>query len=154
MKDVATKAMYAAVGAPLVAKRRLAELGERVVEGARSEYESWSKAGEKAGNRIRKSDMVEELSSRLDLDQIQGRVDRLRDQLDDALTNWRESFRPETGTPATKPDSAAKVTKPAARKPAARKPAAKKPAAKATTAKKPAPKKTTAKKPAAKKTTK
>ncbi len=127
MKDVATKAMYAAVGAPLVARRRLSELGERVVSGARTEYESWAKEGEKAGKRIRKSDMVEELSSKLDLDHLQGRVDRLRDHLDDAVSNWRESFRPETGKPASKPSPAAKVTKPAAKKPAAKATEAKKP---------------------------
>ena len=39
MKGIATKAVYAAVGAPMVATRRLGEFGERMVEGARKEYE-------------------------------------------------------------------------------------------------------------------
>ena len=151
MKDMATKAFYAAVGAPMVATRRMGEFGERLVDGARKEYATWAKEGEKVGKRIRKSDMVEELSSRLDLDHIQGRVDRVRDQLDDVLTNWRDSFRPETGKPATKPASKP-AAKPAAKKPEA-KPAAKKPAAKKAPATKATAKKTAAKKPAAKKTT-
>jgi hypothetical protein len=152
MKDKATKALYAAVGAPMVATRRMGEFGERMVEGARKEYAAWAKEGEKVGKRIRKSDMVEELSSRIDLDQIQGRVDRLRDQLDDVLANWRESFRPETGKPATK--AATKPASKPAAKPAAKKPAAKKPVAKKATPKTTAAKKTTTtRKPAAKKPT-
>ncbi len=129
MKDVATKAMYAAVGAPLVASRRLGELRDRVYEGARKEYASWAKEGEKVGKKVRKSDMVEELTSRLDLDHIQGRVDRLRDQLDDVMTNWRESFRPDAGKPSAPAAKTAAAKKPAAKKPAAKTAAAKKPAA-------------------------
>ena len=65
MKGIATKAMYAAVGAPMVARRRITELGERMVDGARKEYTAWAKEGEKVTKKIRSSDMVEELSSRL-----------------------------------------------------------------------------------------
>ena len=147
MKDVATKAMHAAVGAPMVAKRRLTELSERMVEGARKEYEAWAKEGEKVSKRIQESDVMDGLGSRLDLDHIQGRVDRVRDQLEDVLANWRESFRPETGKPAAdKPATKPATSKPAAKKTtAAKKPATKKPAAKKTAAKKPAAKKTSTK---------
>ena len=151
MKDIATKAVYAAMGAPMVARRRLTEMGSRMIEGARKEYSAWAEEGEKVGKQIRSSDMVEELSSRIDLEEIQGRVDKVRDQLDDVLANWRESFRPEAGKPAGGPKATKPAAKPAAKKAAATKPAAKKPAAKTTAAKKPAAKKPAAKKPAAKK---
>ena len=138
------KAAYALIGAPVWAAKRLAEFTSDLGDVSRREMQEWIKEGERITKRLSDNNVVEELSERVDLDQIQDQVERLRDQLETVLGNWRESFRPEK--PAAK--------KPAAKKPATKKPAAKKPAAKKTPAKKTAAKKTAAKKPAAKKTTK
>ena len=134
------KAAYALIGAPVWAAKRLADLTSDLGDISRREMQEWIKEGERITKKLSDKKVVEELSERVDLDQIQDQVERLRDQLESVLSNWRDSFRPEAKKPAAK--------KPAARKPATKKPAAKKPAAKKTAAKKPAPKK-----PAAKKTT-
>ena len=86
--------------------------------------------GQEERNRRTVEEFVEDMGAKMDFDQIQEQVGKLREQLDDMLSNWRSSFRPAT--------EKAEPVKPAAKK--------------ATTAKKPAAKKTTtAKKPAAKK---
>ena len=59
-----------------------------------------------------------ELRERVDFDHIQGRAEKVRDQLEDVLVNWRESFvqqSDEESTPAA----------PVAAEPTAKKPAAK-----------------------------
>lgn len=127
------KAAYALIGAPVWAAKRLADLTSDLGDVSRREIQEWIKEGERITKRLSDRNVIEELSERVDLDQIQDQVERLRDQLESVLGNWRDSFRPEK--PATK--------KPAAKKPAAKKPAAKKPAAKKPAAKKPAAKKTT-----------
>jgi hypothetical protein len=133
-------AAYALLGAPVWAAKKLSEITADFGDATRREYDEWVKEGEKLAKRLSDRSMVEELSERMDLDQIQDQVEKLRDQLEGVLGNWRESFRADT-----KP-----AEKPAAKAPAAKKPAARKPAAKAPAAKKPA---TTAKKPATSKTT-
>ena len=137
------KAAYALIGAPVWAAKRLAEFTSDLGDVSRREMQEWIKEGERITKRLSDNNVVEELSERVDLDQIQDQVERLRDQLETVLGNWRESFRPEK--PATKKTAAKKpaVKKPGAKKPAAKKPATKKPAAKKTAAKKPAAKKTT-----------
>jgi hypothetical protein len=82
-------------------------------------------------------EFVEDMGAKMDFDQIQEQVGKLREQLDDMLSNWRASFRPTT----EKPEPVKAAAKPAAKKTAT---AAKKPAAKktATAAKKPAAPKT------------
>ena len=139
------KAAYALIGAPVWAAKRLAEFTSDLGDISRREMQEWIKEGERITKRLSDKKVVEELSERVDLEQIQDQVERLRDQLESVLGSWRDSFRPDKPT-ARKP--AAK--KPATRKPAAKKPAAKKPAAKPA-AKKPAAKKPAAKKPAARK---
>ena len=134
------KAAYALIGAPVWAAKRLAELTSDLGDISRRELQEWIKEGERITKRLSDKKVIEELSERVDLEQIQDQVERLRDQLESVLSSWRDSFRPDK--PAAR--------KPAAKKPATRKPAAKKPAAKPT-AKKPAAKKPTAKKPAARK---
>ena len=157
MKKVARKAFYAMVGAPVVARDRLMDMSAKLTDGAKTEFDAWAKEGEKVTKKVRSSDMVEEFTSRVDLDHLQGRVEKLRDQLEDALSSWRESFKPEEDKDMTTKVVAKPAAKPAAKAPAARKPAVKKPAAKTTTtrkapAKKPAAKTTTTRKaPAAKK---
>ena len=172
----AKNVLYAAVGAPVVAAKKVTDtvgdLRNRFTseandysKAAEKAMESWAAEGEKLVTRVADNERVEELASRVDLDQAREQVGKLRTQLEDMLDTWRQSFRPEKTvekvevTEAEKPaakTSAAK--KPAAKKTTAKKPAAKKATAKRATAKKPAAKKTTAKKatakkPAAKKTT-
>lgn len=161
----AKNVLYAAVGAPVVAARKVSgtvgalrtkineEAGD-YTKIATKTVDDWAKEGEKLVSRVADNEKVEELASRVDLDQAKEQVGKLRTQLEDMLDTWRSSFRPEK--PVTKVE-VTETTKPAAQKPAAKsstakKPAAKKPAAKSSTAKKPVAK-TTAKKPAAKTST-
>ena len=146
-KELARKAFYASIGAPVVAGRmakdyadKLATRGNELTETAQKRFAEFSKEGEKVTKQLRDTDVVEEIQSRVDFDKVQDRVEKMRDQLEGALDSWRESF-----TPAAQPVA---VKKPVAKKAPASKPAAKKPATKAATkapAKK-APAKTTARK--------
>lgn len=142
--ETSKKVFFAAVGAPVVAARKLSErvteMSGKLSEDLSKEYDLWAKEGEKVVTKVtdRKAveEFVEDLGAKMDFDQIQEQVGKLREQLDDMLSNWRSSFRPAT----EKVEPAKAVATPAA-KPAAAKTttAAKKPAAKTTTAaKKPA----------------
>ena len=166
-REFATKTVYAAIGAPVVATRamkeyrtKVADYSGKLVDKAEKRFDSFAGEGEKVAKRLQDRQVVEEIQSRVDLEKVQDRVEKLRDQLEGALQSWRESFSPaEHKTPATKvPVESQTAAKPAAkktttRKPAARKSTAKTPAAKKTTARKTtAAKKTAAAKPAAKAT--
>ncbi len=163
MKDTARKALYATVGAPVVIGRKLGDLADRMRTEAGKEISAAAKEGEKLTGKLRDRNMVEELSSKVDLDQIQGQVEKLRDQLENVLAGWREQFRSEVKdvkpaastkrTPATKATPARTTT--AKKATTTRKPTAKKaPAKKATTTRKPTAKKaTTTRKPTAAKAT-
>ncbi|MGZ8784389.1 MAG: hypothetical protein ACXW1Y_02345 [Acidimicrobiia bacterium] len=144
--DTTKKVLYAAVGVPVVTARKLSERVTEMSNQLTKDYEVWAKEGEKVVNKVtdRKAveDFVEDIGAKMDFDQIQEQVGKLRGQLDDMLTNWRSSFRPATektvpAKPAAQP--APKVTA------AAKKPVAKKPVTAKTTA--------AAKKPVAKKAT-
>jgi hypothetical protein len=164
--DTTKKVFYAAVGVPVVTARKLSERVNGMSERLTKDYDVWAKEGEKVVTKVtdRKmvEDFVEDMGAKMDFDQIQEQVGKLREQLDDMLSTWRSSFRPATEKaavakpaakkPAAKATTAARkpAAKPAAKATTAKKPAAKKPAAKTTAAKKPAAKATTAKKPAAK----
>lgn len=134
-RESATKAMYRVLGAPVVTGRKLRELGSRLAGDLAVEAEAWEVEGRKLTGQIQESKVVEQVQARVDVDQIQEQVEKLRDQLEAALTNWRTGFKPN-GTAhrkapvAAEPTPAAQPAKTAARKPAAKKPAAKKPAAK------------------------
>ncbi|MFZ0492553.1 MAG: hypothetical protein WAM81_05045 [Acidimicrobiia bacterium] len=158
------KMLYAAVGAPVVTARKIGEritdagdkvgdLRDRVSEEFTRELNAWAQEGEKLILKIREregvEEFVEDLTDRVDLDQIQEQVGKLREHLDEMLQSWRSSFKPAT------PEKIEVVDEPAAKAPAPRPVAAKKPAAKkpAATAKKPTASKPAAKKPAAKPTT-
>ena len=157
--DTTKKVLYAAVGAPVIAARkvsdRVTEMSGKLAEDFTKEYDLWAKEGEKVVSKVtdRKAveEFVEDMGAKMDFDQIQEQVGKLREQLDDMLSNWRTSFRP--ATEKVEPKKATAKPTPAAKKTTTT--AAKKPAAKKTTttaAKKPAAKKTTtAKKPAAEK---
>jgi hypothetical protein len=125
-----TKQMfYAAVGAPVLAAKTVSERvidlrtkisteASSIGKNAELRLTAWAKEGEKVVSRITDAKVVDELAARVDFDQVQVQVSKLRDQLEDMLGTWRASFRPET----TKVD---KVHKPVEAKTAATKPAGK-----------------------------
>jgi hypothetical protein len=160
-KDLVTKTIYAAIGAPVVFGRKFkvyaekaGEFGPKVTEGAQHTFEEWAEEGEKFTKGLQDSSVVEEVQSRVDLDKVQDRVEKLRDQLETSMTTWREGFapggKPAEKAPAKKPAAASTVKKAPATKPTAAEAPAKKAPAKKAPAKKPATK-TTAKKAPAKK---
>ena len=138
-KEVAKKTAYAAVGAPVVVARKVKELSSKVMTEAQDQIDEYAAEGEKVTKQLKDRNVVEELEHRMNIDKVQDRVEQLRDQLENTLNNWRESFAPEAEkAPATKkPATKATAKKPATKKPAT-KAAAKKPAAKKTAAKTPA----------------
>ena len=102
----AKKAMYAAVGAPVVAYRmatetvselrsRLNEEADSLGKTAQTRMNKWAAEGEKVWNRLSDAKVVDEFASRVDFDQVSTQVNKLRDQLEDLLATWRSSFRPE-----------------------------------------------------------
>jgi len=117
--------LYAAVGAPVVAARKVSakagEVKSKLTEGA-TEYgqvaektiDGWAVEGEKVVGRITDGKVVEEISSKVDLDQAKEQVSKLRDQLEDMLATWRTSFRPEKATETEAP-AKAPAKKPAAK---------------------------------------
>lgn len=100
LREGAQKAAYAFVGAPLVAGRKLADYRHRMMDGARKEFDVFAAEGEKFTEHLRDRKLVTEIKEKVDLDQIQGRVTKIKDQLEDVLAGWRESFRPGEKTTA------------------------------------------------------
>jgi hypothetical protein len=152
----AKNVLYAAVGAPVVAARKVSDqmstLKGRFTEettnytkAANKTLDEWATEGEKVVTGIREGKVVEEISQKVDLDQAKEQVTRLRDQLEDMLATWRQSFRPESAEeaapekpvdqPADQPSARKSAAKPAAKKPAAKKPVSKKPVSKTSAAK-------------------
>jgi hypothetical protein len=117
--------LYAVVGAPVVAARKVGvkagDLRSKLSEGA-TEYghvaekaiDGWAVEGEKVVGRITDGKVVEEISSKVDLDQAKEQVSKLRDQLEDMLATWRTSFRPEKAADKEAP-AKAPAKKPAAK---------------------------------------
>ncbi len=168
--ETTKKAVFAAVGAPVVTARKASAKWNELTEAmrtrgetfsgeARKEFDTWAAEGHKLVERIGDGPVVEQITSKIEDLDVEGQVGKLREQLDDMLASWRKGFRPESQKvtietiPATKkPASSKKVTadkKPGAKKaPAAKKTNAKRPAAKKPAAKKATAKKTNAKAPA------
>ncbi|MDH4117725.1 MAG: hypothetical protein OEX04_02005 [Acidimicrobiia bacterium] len=165
------KYLYAAVGAPVAvaktAQSKVDHLRSKMNDGResmskdfQSQLDEWAKEGERFVGKIGDSKAIDEITDRVDFDQVQTQVSKLRDQLEDLLDTWRTNFRPaaKNGKISEKVEVSAPASeKPAAKTTAAKKPAARTTAAKTTAAKKPAAKKpatrtTAAKKPAAKTT--
>jgi hypothetical protein len=179
------KYLYAAVGAQVAvaksAQTKLEELMSKLSENAtnassdvKGRVDIWAGEGEKFLTQVTDTKAIDEITSKVDFDQMQTQVHKLRDQLEDIVATWRANFRPESklavtvtvsdSEPVAPTTAAAKAaetsttaTKPTAAKPTAAKPTAAKPTAakttatKATATKATASKATTAKKPAAKK---
>jgi len=157
-----TKALYAAVGAPVVAGRRVRVYGTKlagyrgkVVDGFNAQYTVWAEEGEDVTKQIQDRNVVGDIQEKVDLEQLQDRVGKLREQLEHTMVQWRESFTPATKPadpkPAVKPEAAAPEKKPAAKKPVAKKTTKAASATKSTATT--AAKKTTAKATASKATT-
>ncbi|HEX6145870.1 MAG TPA: hypothetical protein VF083_03775, partial [Acidimicrobiia bacterium] len=138
--------LYAAVGAPVVAVRKV---GDKV-EGLRSKlseeatgygqaaekaFDEWAAEGEKVVSRISDGKVVDEITAKVDLDQAKEQVSKLRDQLEEMLSTWRTSFRPEKPEEKAVEKVEAEPAKAPAKKPATRKPAAKTSASKPSAAK-------------------
>lgn len=136
---------YAAVGAPVVAARKVADAvtelrstlnkeADTLGKTANKRVASWADEGEKLVNRITDVKMVDELTSKVDFDQVSNQVSKLREQLEDMLATWRSSFRPEKMPSVTVEASLDGVTvetkKPVAKKSASRKATTKKVSAK------------------------
>lgn len=149
----AKNVLYAAVGAPVVAARkvtdRVSDLKGRVskettsyTEAANKAIDDWATEGEKVVTEIRDGKVVEEISQKVDLDQAKEQVSKLRDQLEDMLATWRQSFRPEEHSETAPADKTAAET--TAKSTAAKSSTTTKPAAKSTTSKPAANSKTSA----------
>ena len=159
MLDTAKKAFFASVGAPVVMGREITDRAMKVngkmidfrtkmQEDAQKRYEEYATEGEKWLDELQEQKVVEDLTARVDFDQIQEQVGKLRGQLEDMVGTWREAFLPEEEKIQKVKVEVEEAPKPATKKTTT---AAKKPAAKKTTtaAKKPAAKKAAPKKAAA-----
>ncbi len=140
--------LYAAVGAPVVAARKVAEAVTELRSSLNKEADTmgktankrvalWANEGEKLVNKITDTKMVDELTSKVDFDQVSTQVSKLRDQLEDMLATWRASFRPEK-LPTVKVEASPAGVKVEAKKTVARKPAKKAASQKAVAKKAPA----------------
>ncbi|MGQ0847611.1 MAG: hypothetical protein ACT4OP_00560 [Actinomycetota bacterium] len=160
--------LYAAVGAPVVAARKV---GDRVNEirttlnreagslgkTANKRMSVWANEGEKVVNRVTDAKMVDELTAKVDFDQVSNQVHKLREQLEDLLATWRSSFRPER-LPTVKVEASTEGVKfetvpaqrTASQKSSGQKPARKAPAKKASAPKASATKSVASKAPARK----
>jgi hypothetical protein len=116
LKEATKKAAYAAVGAPVMATRRLGRLSGKWRSGARREFEKWVAEGERMTTELRQRKVVEEIKEKVDFDHLQGRVEKLRDQLEEVLANWRAGFKPEKPADASPAEDVAAAKKPATAK--------------------------------------
>jgi len=135
MREKAQKAAYAVVGAPVVAGKKIAGYTGKIGKTAQKEFENWVSEGERMTAQVREGKVVTEIKERVDFEQLQGRVEKLRDQLEDVLAGWRESFKPEGDEEAPAVEEQATAVKPK-KVPAAKKAPAAKKTAKAKTTKK------------------
>lgn len=94
LADGGKKAAFAAVGAPVIAGKRIADLAGKGWSALQKEFEAWVAEGERLSGEVREGKVVTEIKERMDFDQLQGRVEKLKDQLEDVLANWRETFKP------------------------------------------------------------
>jgi hypothetical protein len=165
----AKKYLYAAVGAQVAVAKSAQSMVEKIVskvsENATSRssdlkgrIDVWAGEGEQFLGKVTDAKALDDLTSKVDFDQVQTQVNKLRDQLEDIMATWRSNFRPEQAEKVkveatAAPQAQAKPAAKPAAKSTARTTATKKPAAKTATAKTAAAKKPAAKKPAAKTTT-
>lgn len=129
------KYLYAAVGAPVLvaktARQRAEELRSRLGENAQERWkgveqqiDDWAGEGEKVVTRITDGKAIDDLTAKMDLDQVSEQVTKLRDQLEDLLATWRSNFRPEEAPQpeGAKAEASGPSTKPAETKASQSKP--------------------------------
>ena len=140
----AKNVLYAAVGAPVVAARKVVEAVSELRSTLNKEADTlgkttnkrvavWADEGEKLVSRITDAKMVDELTSKVDFDQVSTQVSKLRDQLEDMLATWKASFRPEK-FPTVTAQASPEGVKIEAKTSVAAKPARRRPAGPKTTA--------------------
>jgi len=148
----AKNVLYAAVGAPVVAARKvgsratdistkISEQTSEYTEGFEKAIDGWAIEGEKVVGRISEGKVIDEITAKVDLDQAKEQVSKLRDQLEDMLATWRTSFRPEKAETQVKPEASAKeasAKEASAKEASAKEASAKEASAKEASAKKPA----------------
>ena len=74
----------------------------------RKEYDIWAEEGEKIVTRLGEQPVVEDFASRVDIDQLQGQMHKIREQLEEMLEAWRDSFLPEKESIEVKDEEEAK----------------------------------------------
>jgi hypothetical protein len=99
-----------------VAGRKLGKLTGKWRKGAKSEFEKWVAEGERMTAEIRQGKVVGEIKEKVDFDHLQGRVEKLRDQLEEVLANWRATFKPDKAAEPAAPMAEAADKKAAPRK--------------------------------------
>jgi hypothetical protein len=136
-REIAAKAVYAAIGAPVVTGRKIRDFGMQFADDTAAAFDEWADEGRKVTERLQDQKVVEVVQE--DFEHLQVQVEKLRDQLEDVLSTWRENFVPAPHT--TEPPAKATAKKPAAKKTTTKKTTPKSTATK-TTPKKTTPKKT------------
>jgi len=105
-QETAHKALYAAIGAPARATKvvgdkwadattRFTGRRDKAIKDLRAEFDAWVEEGEALVDRLQDRNMVEDITSRANVDQFQEQVGKLRHQLEDMLETWRANFLPE-----------------------------------------------------------
>ncbi len=105
-QEAAHKALYAAIGAPARATKvvgdkwadastRFTGRRDKAIKDIRAEFDAWVAEGEALVDRLQDRNMVEDITSRANVDQFQEQVGKLRHQLEDMLETWRANFLPE-----------------------------------------------------------
>jgi hypothetical protein len=120
-KEMAMKTAYAAVGAPVVVARKVKDFSTKFMADAQDQIDTYATEGEKVAKQLKDRNVVEELEHRMNIDKVQDRVEQLRDQLENTLNNWRESFTPAAEEPVKKASVKKAAAKPAAKKAPAKK---------------------------------
>ena len=110
------KAAYAVMGAPVVAGKRIGELSGKWRHDARREFEKWVTEGERVTADLRHGKVVEDIKEKVDFDNLQGRVEKLRDQLEDVLANWRATFKPDKADKAVSTEGVTEAKRAAVKK--------------------------------------
>jgi predicted flap endonuclease-1-like 5' DNA nuclease len=103
---------------------KVAERAEATVETVKDFQLGDKKVGERASKTVHTvSDRVENVSERIDVEQIQDQVAKLRHQMEGVVGTWKDSFRPSDApaTPTTKKAAAPKAKKATVKKAAAKK---------------------------------
>jgi hypothetical protein len=105
-----TDVFYAAIGAPVLAGRKLYDIGGKAVTLVRDSVAASAEEGRAVADKMGEGNVVEELSTRLEVDE---RVGKLRDQVESVIDRWREGFhadKDEKKAPAAKKAPAKKAT--------------------------------------------